>query len=86
MPAGHTRAHAPQLFTSVARSRHTLMQSVVPAPHDTTQAPREHSCPAGHARAQAPQLFTSVCVSRQVPSQLVRPAAHDTTHAPIEHT
>ena len=78
--------HAPQLFTSVWRSRQTPPQSVVPVTHDTVQVPREQTVPEGHTLPQVPQLPTSVARSRQVPEQFVVPSMQDTWQRPAEHT
>ena len=42
-PDAHARPQVPQLLLSVVRSRHTPEQLVVPATHDTVQAPREQT-------------------------------------------
>jgi len=59
-PEAQARPQAPQLVRSVASSRQTPEQLVVPAPHDTVHTPAEHTCPAAHARPQTPQSFTPV--------------------------
>ncbi len=84
VPAPQTRPQAPQLLLSLARSRQTPEQLVVPAVHETVHALLEHTWPAGQARPQAPQLALSVVRSRQMPEQLVVPDAQETVQVPAE--
>jgi hypothetical protein len=45
-PAAQAVPHAPQFALSVVRSRHTPLQFVSPAPHETTQDPPVQISPA----------------------------------------
>ena len=60
VPEGQAFPHAPQLFTSVARSRQTPEQLVVLSMHDTGQRPEEHTWPEGQAVPHMPQLAMSL--------------------------
>jgi hypothetical protein len=67
---GQTDPHAPQLFVSFVRLRHTPEQSVCPAAHVSVHAPPVQTCPVGQALPQRPQWAVSVAVLVQVPLQL----------------
>ncbi len=43
VPDGQALPHTPQLFTSIARSRHTPEQFERPVLHDTAHTPAEHT-------------------------------------------
>jgi hypothetical protein len=78
---GHSRPHAPQLFTSVCSETHVEPQSVWRAGQLPEHEPDTHvgvppPVTAGHACPQTPQLFTSVCSETHVEPQSVRPPEH----------
>jgi hypothetical protein len=67
--------HALQLFGSVCKLLHELLQLVSPAPQVVWQVLVEQTCPLEHWFPQDPQLFTSELVLTQAPLQLT-PVAH----------
>jgi hypothetical protein len=93
----HTTPHAPQLFTSVARTLTSQplaaapSQSAKPASQPpTTQRPAAHALTLAFARAQRaphpPQLSGSDAVFTQSPAHADAPAPHEAAHAPALHT
>ena len=67
---------------SVARSRQTPEQLVVPDTQVTVHTLDTQICPDAQMRPQAPQLPVSLVRSRHTPEQLLRPLLHDTEHTP----
>jgi hypothetical protein len=70
--AGHRAPHAPQAFTSVAKSTHAWAHATRPAVHATAQRPASHTSPSGHATPQSPQWRASCAVSASHPSDASR--------------
>jgi hypothetical protein len=75
----HGSPQAPQLFTSVCVSMHTLPQTDCPGGH--LQAAFWHVCPAGHRLPQLWQLFGSVSSSTHTPPQMMSPVGQAQTPA-----
>jgi hypothetical protein len=62
---GQTRPHAPQLFTSLERLSHAVLQHVrpgghPPVPHGPPQIPPVHALPGGQNVPHDPQFLASV--------------------------
>jgi len=78
----HARPQAPQWPGSLARSRHTPEQAVVPPAQVEVQAPEEHTVPAPQSWPQAPQWRLSVCTLTHVPEHTRWPGEQVSRHAP----
>jgi hypothetical protein len=77
---------APQLASSLDRSRQVPEQTVWPLAQVTVHAPFTHREPDGQAVPQAPQFWLSARMSRQLPEQLVVPGGQSTAHCPLAQT
>jgi hypothetical protein len=77
----HFVPQPPQLLTSVWRSTHAPLQTVVALGQE--QVPPEHTPPAGHAFEQLPQWFGLLERSTHAPLQTVVPPGQE--QVPLEH-
>jgi len=78
----HALPQAPQWAGSLARSRHTPEQAVVPPAQVEVQAPEEHTVPAPQTWPQAPQWRLSVCTLTHCPEHARWPGEQVSRHAP----
>jgi hypothetical protein len=79
-PDGHTRPHAPQLFTFVSTGMHAPPHSSVPVGH--WHVPALHAVPAGQTLPHEPQFVASVLsVTQRAPHGAV-PNGHAPVQAP----
>jgi hypothetical protein len=69
VPAGHALPHAPQLYWSLARSRHVPSHGVMSPGHESVQTPPSHVWPAGQRMPQPPQSALLERMSTHTPPQ-----------------